>query len=295
MISLKDETFDSTYPFKPHYLQIGEFSMHYSDEGSGDPVVLVHGDPTWGYMYREFIPELSKNNRCIVPDHMGMGKSEVPQHLYPYRLKHHISNLEKLLLSLELKNITLVLHDWGGPVGMGFAVRHPELIKRLVLMNTWAFASWPGGALPKLLRIIRSERGESFVLEKNGYVKRAIIATVNYPDNVTSTVLNAYLAPFPNPESRKALLCWSRDITFTEEDHSFSDMQRIESQLTLFSGVPVLLIWGMQDPVLPPAVLKKWESVYPHAEVCEIEDASHFLQEDTPEKVISAISRFICE
>ena len=269
--------------------------MHYVDEGKGEPIVLVHGDPTWGYMYREFIPKLSKNNRCIVPDQMGMGKSGVPEHPSPYLLKHHIQNLETLLLSLRLKDITLVLHDWGGPVGMGFAVRHPDLIKSLVLMNTWAFAVWPGGPLPKLLEIIRSERGESFVLEKNGYVKRAISGTVNYPDNLTSTVLEAYLAPFPDPESRKALLCWTRDITFTKEDHSFSDMEGIESQLTLFSGIPVLLIWGMQDPVLPPTVLKKWESIYPHAEICRIEDASHFLQEDAPKRVISAVSSFICE
>jgi cis-3-alkyl-4-acyloxetan-2-one decarboxylase len=257
--------------------------------------VLVHGDPTWGYMYREFLPELSKNHRCIVPDHMGMGKSEVPEHPYPYRLSHHIANLEKLLLSLELKDITLVLHDWGGPVGMGFAVRHPALIKRLVIMNTWAFAEWPGGALPKLLQIIRSDRGESFVLEKNGYVKRAFTGTVNYPGKVTTGVLDAYLAPFPDPGSRKALLCWTRDITFTEEDPSFGDMAHIGRSLPLFSEIPVLLIWGMRDPILPPSVLDIWRGVYPHSEVYTIEDASHFLQEDAPERVISAISRFICE
>ncbi len=293
MIELKNETFGGTYPYKPNYFETGDFRMHYVDEGHGEPVVLVHGDPTWGYMYREFIPELSKNHRCIVPDHMGMGKSEVPEHPYPYRLSHHIANLEKLLLSLELKDITLVLHDWGGPVGMGFAVRHPALIKRLVIMNTWAFAKWPGGALPKLLQIIRSDRGESFVLEKNGYVKRAFTGTVNYPEKITTGVLNAYLAPFPNPGSRKAILCWTRDITITEEDPSFGDMAHIESRLPLFSGVPVLLIWGMRDPVLPPSVLNKWRGVYPNALVCEIEDASHFLQEDAPERVISAISRFI--
>lgn len=295
MIDLKDETFGDSYPFTPNCFKIGDFQMHYVDEGHGPPIVLVHGDPTWGYLYRKFVPELSKNHRCIVPDHMGMGKSGVPETPYPYRLKNHIHNLELLLLSLDLKDLTLVLHDWGGPVGMGFAVRHPEHIKSIVLMNTWAFAEWPGGPLPKLLEIIRSEKGESFVLEKNGYVKRAMVGTANYPENITPDVLNAYLAPYPDPASRKALLCWTRDITFNEQDASFQEMLKIENNLNLFSDIPVQVIWGILDPVLPPDVLHKWQDIFPHAKVCEIEDASHFLQEDTPEKVLRALSGFIEE
>ena len=194
--------------------------MHYVDEGEGEPVVMLHGDPTWGYLWRKFIPSVSEKNRVIVPDHMGMGKSSVPKKPYPYLLKHHISNLEQLILNLELKDITLVLHDWGGPVGMGFAIRHPELIKRIVIMNTWAFAKWPGDEMPRLLEIIRSEKGETFVLEKNGYVKRALLGTANYPEKYTSQILDAYLAPFPVPDSRLALLCWSRDINIDEHDKS---------------------------------------------------------------------------
>src|SRR5262252_6960113 len=140
LIALKDETFDGTFPFTPHYFDNNGFQMHYVDEGSGEPIVLVHGDPTWGYLYRNFIHALARHRRCIVPDHMGMGKSSVPQAPYPYRLQHHITNFEALMLHLDLRNITLVLHDWGGPVGLGFAVRHAARIKRLVLMNTWAFA-----------------------------------------------------------------------------------------------------------------------------------------------------------
>ena len=267
--------------------------MHYVDHGDGETVVLLHGDPTWGYLWRRFIPPISDTHRVIVPDHMGMGKSSVPKTPYPYLLRHHISNLEELISSLKLRNITLVLHDWGGPVGMGFAIRHPELIKRLVLMNTWAFAKWPAGELPRLLQIIRSEKGESFVLEKNGYVKRALLGTANYPENYTSEVLNAYLSPFPTPESRLALLCWSRDITVNESDQSYRDMKHIEDNLTLFSDIPVLLIWGMLDPVLPGYVLEKWRRIYPHAQVLVIEDASHFLQEDSPERVIGETKRFL--
>lgn len=177
--AMKDETFEGTFPFAPHYHTVNGFEMHY---------------------------------------HMGMGKSGANAALYPYRLWHHIANLESLLLQLDLHQITLVLHDWGGPVGLGVAIRHPERIKRLVLSNTWAFAPWPGGPFPRLLELIRSERGEKFVLEKNGYLEPALMGTTAHTEKLTSVVLNAYRAPFPTPESRRALLCWSRDIPVNESD-----------------------------------------------------------------------------
>lgn len=168
MLAIKDETFEGTFPFAPHYHSINGIGIHFVDEGSGEPVVMVHGDPTWGYLYRNFIPPLSQHYRCVVPDQMGMGKSAIPQERSLYRLQQHRTNLETLLLHLDLHDITLVLHDWGGPVGLGFAIRHPERIKRLVLMNTWAFAPWRGGPFPRLLELIRSERGEAFVLQIDG-------------------------------------------------------------------------------------------------------------------------------
>src|SRR5712692_7695058 len=149
VIDIRDETFGGTFPWTPHYHAVNGVRLHFVDEGAGEPIVMLHGDPTWGYLYRTFIPALALRRRCIVPDHMGMGKSETPPQPYPYRLRHHIANLEALLLALDVREATLVLHDWGGPVGLGFAVRHPDRIKRLVLMNTWASAPWPGAPLPR--------------------------------------------------------------------------------------------------------------------------------------------------
>ncbi|MEE9275222.1 MAG: alpha/beta fold hydrolase [bacterium] len=295
MLDIRDETFGGAFPFSPHYHRVNGFEMHYADEGGGEPIVLLHGDPTWGYLFRKFIPPLSKTRRCVAPDHMGMGKSGVPAEPYPYRLRRHIENLEALLLHLDLKDITLVLHDWGGPVGMGFAVRHPGRIKRLVLMNTWAFARWPGGELPRLLKIIRSGRGEKFVLEKNGYVEPALRGTTHRPENLTEAVMDAYRAPYTAPDSRLALLSWSRDIPFEEGDPSFAEMRRIEEGLPLFAETPALLVWGMRDPVLPEAVLRLWQRALPRAECCEIADASHFLQEDAPEEIVGRIERFLEE
>jgi len=293
LIDIRAETFEGSFNFAPHYHHVNGFEMHFVDEGRGEPIVLIHGDPTWGYLYRTFIPILSQHRRCIVPDHMGMGKSGTPRDPYPYRLRHHVANLEALLLRLDLHQMTLVLHDWGGPVGLGFATRHPDRIKRLVLMNTWAFAPWPGGPLPRLLELIRSERGEKFVLEKNGYLEPALVGTTHRPENLTKTVLDAYRAPFPTPESRLALLCWSRDIPVHETDPSYLEMKRIEEALVRFIGTPILLVWGMRDPVLPESVLRTWQRTYPQATAAEIEDASHFLQEDAPQRIMLCIAEFL--
>ena len=293
MLALKDETFEGTFPFAPHYHPIEGVDMHFVDEGSGEPVVMVHGDPTWGYLYRNFIPVLSQRRRCVVPDQMGMGKSANPQERSLYRLQQHRANLEALLLHLDLHDITLVLHDWGGPVGLGVATRHPERIKRLVLMNTWAFAPWPGGPFPRLLELIRSERGEAFVLQKNGYLEPALRGTTYHSEQLTKIVMEAYRAPYPTPESRLALLCWSRDIPVQETDVSYAEMKQIEQGLSQFSRTPILLVWGMKDPVLSVSVLHRWQQLYPHATTHELEDASHFLQEDAPERIVQWIEAFL--
>jgi haloalkane dehalogenase len=293
MIEIRNETFEGTFPFAPHFFRVNGFDMHFIDEGKGEPLLFLHGDPTWGYLWRKIVAPLSRNYRCIAPDQMGMGKSGNPREPNPYRLQHHAANLEALLLGLDLRNLTLVLHDWGGPVGLDFAARHRSRIKRLVLMNTWAFAPWPGGPLPKLLEIIRSPRGEKFVLEKNGYTEPALKGTTYHAEKITPAVLAAYRAPFPTPESRLALLCWSRDIAVEDSDPSFADMKRIESALPEFADLPTLLIWGMRDPVLPPSVLKMWQERLPNAATVEIEDASHFLQEDAPERILAAIEDFV--
>ncbi len=293
MLTIKDETFEGTFPFAPHYYSANSIDLHFVDEGSGEPIVLVHGDPTWGYLYRNFISPLSRHYRCVVPDQMGMGKSAIPQDRSLYYLQQHSANLEALLLHLDLHNITLVLHDWGGPVGLGFATRHPERIKRIVLMNTWASAPWPGGPFPRLLELIRSERGEMFVLKRNGYLEPALLGTTHHTERLTQTIMNAYRAPFPTPESRLAMLCWSRDIPMQENDASYAEMKRIEYGLSQFRNRPILLLWGMKDPVLSPSVLRRWQEVYPHATTHELEDASHFLQEDAPERLVQWIREFL--
>lgn len=293
MLGIGAETFRGTFPFTPRYREVNGFRMHYVDEGRGEPIVLMHGDPTWGYLYRYFIPPFSSNMRCIVPDCIGMGKSESPADVGPLRLRDHVSNLESLLLSLDLRELTLMLHDWGGPVGLGYAIRHPDRIKRLILMNTWAFARWPGDTLPRLLTLIRSKRGEKFVLEKNGYLETVISDIAQTSRGNPESLKEAYHAPFPTPDSRRPLLWWTRDISVDEGDSSFEEFHRIENSLTSFREVPILLLWGMKDQVVPPSVLLRWQNIYPGAETHMLADAGHFLQEDAPYELIELVSRFI--
>ena len=131
------------------------------------------------------------------------------------------------------------------------------------------------------------------MLQKNGYLDPALKGTTHHPEHLTETIMQAYRAPFPTPESRLATLCWSRDIPLQETDVSYAEMKRIEQHLPLFRHTPVLLVWGMRDPVLPPAVLKRWQRMYPRAETCELEDASHFLQEDAPEHIVQRLGAFL--
>lgn len=293
MLEIGSETFDGTFPFTARYHTGPHCRIHYIDEGKGEPVVMLHGDPTWGYLWRHLVSALSPSWRCVVPDHMGMGKSDVPMRPYPYRLEHHIANVESLVLHLDLKEVTLVVHDWGGPVGLGVAARCSSRIKRLVLMNTWAFAPWPGGALPRLLQTIRSDRGEKFVLERNGYLEPALRGTTHRRERLTETVMGAYRAPFPSPASRAALLCWSRDIPVSPEDPSFGEMKRVEERLSQFADTPTLLVWGMLDPVLTEDVLRRWQRVLPNAETHELLHASHFLQEDEPDTISGIVRAFL--
>jgi pimeloyl-ACP methyl ester carboxylesterase len=293
MRELCDETFGGTFPFPPHYLNEDGIDLHYVDVGTGAPVLMVHGDPSWGYLWRAFVAPLSDHCRMILPDHLGMGKSGLPPCPPPHRLGHHVKNLESLLLKLDLQEVTLVVHDWGGPIGLGVATRHPERIARLVLMNTWAHAHWPGAPFPRIVELIRSPRGERFVLEKNGWVEAALRGGTSRPERLDRTVLDAYLAPYPTPESRQVLLSFSRDIPVVEGDASFAELRRTEQALTVFRDRPVLLLWGLQDPVLPPNVLDRWRETFPHAEVCAIESAGHFLQEDAPEQVLECLAAFL--
>jgi cis-3-alkyl-4-acyloxetan-2-one decarboxylase len=284
--------FGGTFPFESLYLRAGKTSLHYVDVGpSGAPTLLfLHGNPTWSYLWRRPLAELSAaGHRCVAYDHMGFGRSEKPPRMAPYTLERHVENALAVIDELDLRDVTLVAHDWGGPIGLGAMLERPERLRSMVLMNTWAWElpSW----LPPFIREFRTEGlGEILALGGNLFVESIPGGMARRdPDPV---MMDAYRAPFPDYWSRAGTLAFQRDIPLTERDRSAPVISSIHERLPELD-VPVLLLWGMRDPVFQPVFLDQWRELFPHAEVAALEDASHFVVEDRPDAVIEAIRRFL--
>ena len=280
----------SLYPFTSHTLNLDSYKYHYLDEGQGNPLVMVHGNPTWSFYYRNLIIELKKSYRCVVPDHMGMGKSDKPQN-YSYTLSKHIDNLESLVDKLGLKNITLVLHDWGGAIGMGFAVRQPQKVKRLVLFNTAAFLS---ERIPIRLRLCRVPGfGALAIRGFNAFALAAIMMACKNKDRMTDQVKAGYLEPYNNFSNRIANLRFVQDIPMTSDAPSYSVIKNIEENLDQFASLPIMIAWGAKDFVFNKKFLNKWRQIFPDAEVHWVPDAGHYVLEDAHERIIPWMQEFL--
>ena len=278
------------YPFSSHSLQLDRLRYHYLDEGSGENLLMLHGNPTWSFYYRNLILGLKGSYRCVVPDHMGMGKSDKPQD-YPYTLSRHIDNLEKLADHLELDDITLVVHDWGGAIGMGFAVRHPERIRRLVIFNTAAFLS---SEIPLGLSLCRIPGfGAIAIRGFNVFARGAIRWACVKQERMTEEVRAGYLAPYDNFANRVANLRFVQDIPISPDSPSYSVVQHIEENLKLFREHPVQIIWGAHDFVFNDHFLKRWQEIFPQAEVHRMEDAGHYVVEDAHERILPLLYEFL--
>jgi haloalkane dehalogenase len=278
------------YPFSSHTLQLENLHYHYLDEGSGnEPLLMLHGNPTWSFYYRNLILGLKDSYRCVVPDHMGMGKSDKPQN-YPYTLSRHIDNLEILVDHLKLDNITLVVHDWGGAIGMGFAVRNPERIKRLVIFNTAAFLSCE---IPLSLRLCRLPGfGALAIRGFNAFARAATHWACKKQERMTEKVRAGYLEPYNNFANRVANLRFVQDIPMSPESPSYPLVQHIEANLKLFENHPVQIIWGAHDFVFNDHFLRHWQEIFPQAEVHRIEDAGHYVVEDAHERILPMMEEF---
>ena len=278
------------YPFSSHSLQLDRLRYHYLDEGSGENLLMLHGNPTWSFYYRNLILGLKGSYRCVVPDHMGMGKSDKPQD-YPYTLSRHIDNFEKLADHLELDDITLVVHDWGGAIGMGFAVRHPERIRRLVIFNTATFLS---SEIPLSLSLCRIPGfGAIAIRGFNAFARGAIRWACVKQERMTEEVRAGYLAPYDNFANRVANLRFVQDIPISPDSPSYSVIQHIEENLKLFREHPVQIIWGAHDFVFNDHFLKRWQEIFPQAEVHRMEDAGHYVVEDAHERILPLLYEFL--
>jgi cis-3-alkyl-4-acyloxetan-2-one decarboxylase len=288
--------FRHLYPFKSNYAEIGGINFHYIDEGSGDPVLMIHGNPTWSFYFRTLIKNLSPEHRAIAPDHIGCGLSGKPdQRDYGYRLKNRVEDIDLFIKRLDLtEKISLVLHDWGGMIGMAWALKNPGKIRSIVLMNTSAF--FPPDKdmkIPLRLRLIRDTGliSEILVLGFNLFAKSALYMASHR--GLSKDVKKGLIAPYNSWKNRVAVLKFVQDIPLCERDPSYTDVKNVDDNLHLLSEIPMLICWGKHDFVFTEKYLAEWRKRFPKAETHLFENAGHYLLEDEPEKVPFIIKGFL--
>jgi len=287
--------FRHLYLFESHFINLNGLQYHYLDEGSGDPIVMIHGNPTWSFYYRELIKALSPNFRTIVPDHIGCGLSDKPgDKRYDYSLKNRIDDLKILIdmLGLEEK-ITLVVHDWGGMIGMAYALRHPEKISRFIVLNTAAFLMPTGKTLPLRLWVVRNLRrfATPAVLGLNLFSYGALFMASH--KRLSQDVKAGLTAPYNCWQNRIATLKFVQDIPLIETDPSYEIAKYVGDNLHMLADRPMLICWGMHDFVFDKDYLSEWQRRFPNAEVHAFPDAGHYVLEDVPEKIVVLVDKFL--
>jgi len=295
-------TFDVTpfrdlYPWQGHRVDVGRgVLMHYLDEGKGDPLVMLHGNPTWSFYWRHLVAGLSPSFRTIVPDHVGCGLSDKPgDDLYDYVLERRVSDLELLLDTLGVtKDITLVLHDWGGMIGFAFATKHPDRVKRLVVTNTAGFGLPPGRRLPWQIAVVRYAPFFPVPVRAfNAFSRGANRLCSTKPGGLSALEKRAYLAPYDSWEHRIAVQRFVEDIPLRPGDRSFPIVARVSQELDQFAKVPLQIFWGRRDFVFDDAFLGEWRRRLPHAEVNAFDDAGHYVLEDAHERILPMMKDFL--
>ena len=272
---------EELYPFEGRYAQIDGHSVHYVDEGAGPPLLLLHGNPTWSFLYRELIRGLCDRYRCIAPDHPGFGLSR-PAPGYRYTPAEHAAVLEKLVEQLELTGVTMMVQDWGGPIGFAVATRHPDRFSAFVIGNTWAWPKAdPGTQL--FSRLLGGPIGGYLIQQRNVFVEKIIPGNVKR-HKLAPEVMNAYRGPFPTPDSRRPMHVFPREIL-----HSRPFLAEIERGLAKLRDRPALLVWPTKDIAFREPERKRWEQLFPNHRTVILDGAGHYIQEDAPEEIVSAI------
>lgn len=276
------------YPFASRLLPVsGGHRLHYVDEGAGRPVLFVHGNPTWSFMWREPMKALRETHRVVAVDHLGCGLSDKPQ-AWPYRLAGHVDNLEALVLALDLRDVTLVLHDWGGAIGMGLAARQPDRVARVAVLNTAAF---PSSAIPLRIAACRVPGfGALAVRGLNGFAGAASFMATER--GLEPAVKAGYLAPYDSWGNRVATLRFVEDIPMAPAHPSWAALKASEAGVAAMADRPTLIAWGEKDWCFTPAFRAEWEKRWPAARVVRYEDAGHYVVEDARERVVPLLAEF---
>ena len=292
--------FADEYPFESHWLDLDGVRMHYVDEGPRDAgenprdaetILCVHGNPTWSFIWRRLIADQSRERRVIAIDHIGCGLSDKPQD-YPYRLEQHVANLRRLIETLDLRNVTLVGHDWGGCIGMGAAGEVPDRFRRFILLNTGVFRS---KQIPLRIAVCRIPVLGAIALRAfNGFSRAALtMAIARKP--LSATARRGLLAPYDSWANRVAVLRFVQDIPLKPSHPSYAKLVQIEAGLSQFTDRPMLLLWGAQDWCFTLDFLKEFQRRFPQAESHVIPDAGHYVFEDAADEVVATVRKFLAQ
>ena len=278
------------YPFQSHFFTLNEpktCRLHYIDEGKGEIVVMLHGNPTWSFYYRNLVLHLKSDYRCLVPDHIGCGLSDKPQH-YPYCLQRHIDNTLQWLKGMQVGRFHLVVHDWGGAVGMGIATRWPASVRSITILNSAAFLSQQ---MPLRIALCRTKIGSWAIRYWNVFAKAATVMAVKTP--LSPDVKFGYLYPYDSPQHRVAIDRFVQDIPVKESHPTRKVLKNIQDHLWLLTNKPCLIAWGMRDFCFTPEFLSVWQRYFPNAECYPFQNAGHYVLEDAKEEILPIIRRFI--
>jgi haloalkane dehalogenase len=284
---------EAEYPFDSRFVRTPHGRMHYVEAGAGDPVLCVHGNPTWSFLYRNFLRGLSGSARVVAPDLIGFGLSEKPSDPDAYTIEGHVEDLSALIEALDLRRITLVVHDWGGPIGLGAALRHPDRIRALVVINTVGFLPAARSGPPLALRLVRLPLvGEQLVQGLGAFHRVLLPAGIARPERRDDRVVGAYLQVQGSWAERAGTLAFPRLIPRDGQGPVAELLAGEDRFLRGFRG-PALVAWGMRDPVFRPALLDEWRERLPHAKVLELPGASHFAQEDAWEEIVPRVAAML--
>ena len=290
-------TFSSPlYPFESNFFELASgHKMHYLDEGplERQPVVMVHGNPTWSFYYRELCRALSADHRCLVPDHIGMGLSDRPDDAeYEYTLQSRVDDFDAWLDEVEPeREIDLVVHDWGGAIGLSWAVRNSERVRRVLILNTWAFNIPPGKSLPRSLKFARTALGGFLINRFNAFSGLAIRMATS--QRLDPEVASGLVAPYQgSPSQRLATLRFVQDIPLSPTDPAWSVLADTEDRLSVLESKQIQFAWGAKDFVFSDEVLAIWREKLPDAPVTYFEDAGHYVLEDAADRIITLAQRF---
>jgi len=276
----------SEYPFESNYFKVKGQNLHYIDEGKGETLLFVHGTPSWSFDFRNVIKVLKQTHRCMAIDHIGFGLSDKPEQ-YNYSTQNHSKTLAEFILEKRLTNITLVVHDFGGPIGLNAAIKFPDLIKKIVILNSWLWNSCSDPDFVKLSRILKSPL-LPFLYRNFNFSPRFILPRSFGNIKLSRKLLKQYTKPFANKAQRNGTIAFAKSLV---DDQAW--FEELWNRRDVISTIPTLFVWGMKDPVLAPRYLDKFSSGFTNSNVVKLETSGHFPQEENPVEVASAIQKFL--